>query len=295
MPSDFGGHSMVQPLRRVLLCPPDACGYHRSEATVRFAELGHAGMPNAAAAGRQHQFMAEKLAGLGCDIVELPGSPELSLDAVYSHDASLMTHAGAILLRMGKPNRSAEPAAHGACFQDHNIAVLGSLREPATAEAGDLLWLSDNRLWAGTGFRTNDAGVEQLRSLLQPQGVTVETLALPQLVADGHCLHLMSMVSLLNEQTALVDLEWMPESGLHVLAASGFECLPIEPSERETLACNVLALGHDRLLTFAENPITNQRLQQHGFEVYAMPGSDIGINGEGGPTCLTRPLLRRAE
>ena len=144
----------------------------------------------------------------------------------------------------------------------------------------------------GHGYRTNAAGIEQMRTLLAPKGVEVLSAPLPYGSGPSACLHLMSLISLLDEKTALVDLPWLAVETVELLKARGFKFVEIDYSERDTLACNVLALGGKRLLAIEENRRTNARLSDAGFDVRTFPGSEICINGSGGPTCLTRPLLR---
>jgi N-dimethylarginine dimethylaminohydrolase len=169
---------------------------------------------------------------------------------------------------------------------------LGSITEPGTTEAGDIVWLDSKTLLIGQGYRTNAAGIAQMRALLAPKEVEVLTAPLPYGPGPSECLHLMSLISLLDEQTALVDLPWLAVETVELLKSRGFQFVPIDNSERDTLACNVLALGGKRLLAIEENHQTNARLRHAGFDVRTFPGSEICINGSGGPTCLTRPLLR---
>jgi N-dimethylarginine dimethylaminohydrolase len=168
----------------------------------------------------------------------------------------------------------------------------GTITAPGTTEAGDILWLDSKTLLIGQGYRTNAAGIEQMCALLAPKGVEVLSAPLPYGLGPSACLHLMSLISLLDEQTALVDLPWLTVETVELLKSRGYKFIPIDDSERDTLACNVLALGGNRLLAIEENHKTNTRLRHAGFDVRTFPGSEICINGSGGPTCLTRPLLR---
>jgi N-dimethylarginine dimethylaminohydrolase len=147
-------------------------------------------------------------------------------------------------------------------------------------------------LLIGHGYRTNAAGIAQLRVLLAPKGIEVLTAPLPHGPGPSACLHLMSLISLLDEQTALVDLPWLAVETVELLKSRGYKFIEIDPSERDTLACNVLALGGNRLLAIEENHKTNSHLRQAGFDVRTFPGTELCINGSGGPTCLTRPLMR---
>ena len=151
---------------------------------------------------------------------------------------------------------------------------------------------SQHSLLIGHGYRTNALGIQQMRDLLAPKGVQVLSAPLPYGPGPSACLHLMSLISLLDEHTALVDLPWLTVETVELLKSRGFKFIEIDPSERDTLACNVLALGNTRLLALEENRNTNARLRQAGFDVRTFPGSELCINGSGGPTCLTRPLLR---
>ncbi len=222
----------------------------------------------------------------------MPASPDCSLDAVYAHDASLPTDDGLIVMRPGKPNRVAEGPYHGSFCETLEIPALGRITAPGTTEAGDMVWLDHKTLLIGQGYRTTATGIQQMRDLLAPRGVEVLSAPLPYGPGPSACLHLMSLISLLDDRTALVDLPWLAVETVELLKFRGFRSIEIDPAERDSLACNVLALGHNRLLAIAENRNTNTRLCEAGFDVRTFPGSELCINGSGGPTCLTRPLLR---
>jgi len=206
--------------------------------------------------------------------------------------SSLPTDFGLILMRPGKANRVPEARHHATLCEVQGIPTFGAIAAPGTTEAGDILWLDSKTLLIGHGYRTNAAGIEQMRTLLAPLGVEVLSAPLPYGPGPEACLHLMSLISLLNDHTALVDLPWLAVETVELLQSRGFHFIPIDDSERDTLACNVLALGNNRLLALEENHKTNARLRESGFDVRTIPGSELCINGSGGPTCLTRPLLR---
>jgi N-dimethylarginine dimethylaminohydrolase len=285
----FGGQSMVRPLRRVLLCDPMTAGWDRAES---WRELGFLHAPDSMRAQGQHARLQEKLLQAGAEVVLLAQVDELTLDAVYVHDASFMTDLGVILLRMGKAGRRDEPGVHRATYEKLGIPILGEIVAPGMAEAGDMVWLDEGTLLIGRGYRTNSAGIEQMRSLLGSRGIDVLAAPLPHGCGPSSCLHLMSLMSVLDEHTVLVDSPWLAVETHEELKRSGFRSVEIDVSERESLACNVLALGGNSLLAFEENRKTNARLGEAGFEVLTFQGSEIGINGGGGPTCLTRPVLR---
>jgi len=283
---------MVGPLRRVLVCSPRAAGWNTPGQSSRWRELGFHHRPDFGAAQTQHEELCHQLEAAGTEVVHLPASSDLSLDAVYTHDPSLVTDYGWIVMHPGKPSRVPEAKRQREFCQDLGIPVLGEIQPPAATEAGDMIWLDAKTLLIGNGYRTNAAGIAQMRALLAPKSVEVFSAPLPYGQGSSACLHLMSLISLLDENTALVDLPWLAVETVELLQAHGYRFIEIDYSERETLACNVLSLGNNRLLALEENVKTNAKLRAAGFDVRTFFGSELCINGSGGPTCLTRPLLR---
>jgi len=258
---------------------------------ARWRELGFHHAPDFSRAQAQHETLCRELDLAGAEVIELLAA-DLSLDAVYTHDASLATDLGLLLMRPGKANRVAEARNHGSFARLLGIPTLAKITPPGTTEAGDILWLDSKTLLIGHGYRTNASGIQQVRELLAPKGIEVLSAPLPYGPGPTACLHLMSLISLLDEHTALVDLPWLAVKTVELLKSRGFQFIEIDYSERETLACNVLSLGGKRLLAIEENHRTNDMLRAAGFDVRTFPGSELCINGSGGPTCLTRPVLR---
>ena len=285
----YNGHSMVGELQRVMVCSPRVAGWDRA---ARWRELGFHHEPDFATAQKQHGAMCRLLEASGAEVVQLPSAADLTLDAVYAHDASLATDFGVVPMRPGKANRLAEAQHQREFCQGLGIPVFGEVQSPGTTEAGDIVWLDKETLLVGHGYRTNAQGIGHLRALFAPQGVEVISAPLPHGAGPSECLHLMSLISLLDEETAIVDLAWLAVETVKLLRARGYRFIEIDPEERGTLACNVLSLGRKRLLALEENKRTNDRLQAAGFDVRTFSGSELCINGSGGPTCLTRPLLR---
>jgi N-dimethylarginine dimethylaminohydrolase len=288
----YNGHSMVGPLQRVLVCSPRTAGWNVPDRVERWRELGFLHPPNFAEAQRQHEILCGELQKAGAELSEIAAAPDFTLDAAYTHDASLATDFGLILMRPGKANRVAEAKRHGAFAETLDVRTFGEITAPGTTEAGDMVWLDAKTLLIGRGYRTNSAGIEQMRALLGTKGVEVLSAALPHGQGPAVCLHLMSLISLLDGRTALVDLPWLTVETIELLQSRGFKLIEIDASERDSMACNVLALGNNRLLAIQENERTNARLRDAGFDVRTFPGLELCINGGGGPTCLTRPLLR---
>jgi arginine deiminase len=286
------GHSMVGVLRKVMVCSPQAAGWDIAERVAQSATLGFSRPPVFDLAMAQHGKLREILKDAAVEVFDLPAAPDLTLDAAYAHDASLPTDYGVILMNPGKPNRVPEAARQRGFCESLGIPVLGEIRPPGTTEAGDMVWIDSHTLLIGHGYRTNPAGIAQMQGLLKPHGVEVLMAPLPYGPGPSACLHLMSLISLLDEKTALVDLPWLTVQSVELLKSRGYTFIEIDASERETLACNVMSLGNRCLVAIEENRKTNQRLRDAGFDVRTFPGSEICINGAGGPTCLTRPLLR---
>lgn len=291
--ANYNGHSMTGDLLRVLVCPPRNAGWDRSERKPSWRELGFHRAPDFATAQGQHDDLCRLLTEAGAELLCMSPSKSLTLDAVYTHDASLATDWGLVLMNPGKVNRVAEAQAHADCCARFGIPVLGAISGAGCAEAGDIVWLDSHTLLVGMSYRTNREGIEQMRSRLGAKGVDVISAPLPYGQGPSACLHLMSLMSMLDEGTILVDLPWLAVETVEVLKARGFSLIEIDYTERESLACNVLSLGSKRLIAIDVNQATNQRLRDAGFDVRTFPGSEICINGSGGPTCLTRPLLRK--
>jgi N-dimethylarginine dimethylaminohydrolase len=283
---------MTAELRRVMVCSPRSAGWDDSDRALHWRALGFLHALDFSAAQAQHSELCHQLDLAGAQLIHLRPFPESTLDAVYTHDASLATDFGLIVMNPGKPSRGPEARYHRELCESLGIPILGEVVAPGTAEAGDMVWLDSKTLLVGNGYRTNAAGIAQLRNLLGRNDVEVIASSLPYGVGPSACLHLMSLISLLHEKTAIVDLPWLSVETVELLRARGFCLIEIDNSERASLASNVLALGGRRLLALEENGKTNRKLADAGFDVRTFAGSELCVNGGGGPTCLTRPLLR---
>ena len=284
---------MTGELLTVMVCPPRNAGWDQLAKVAYWQDLGYYHAPDLQLAQIQHDNFCRTLTDDGSAVLCLPSDPSSSLDTVYAHDASFPTDYGVILMNPGKKTRVAEAQSHSGFYAEQGIPILGSIHPPGTSEGGDMVWLDPSTLLIGHGYRTNAAGIEQMRSLLEPKGVKVLSAPLPYGPGPSACLHLMSLMSMLDEDTVLVDLPWLAVETVELLKSRGLRLIEIDYSERDSLACNVLSLGKKRLIAIEENVKTNRRLRDAGFDVRTFAGSEICLNGSGGPTCLTRPLLRR--
>jgi dimethylargininase len=271
-------------LRRVYVRPPVA------EDLTNWRAFGWRSTPDPALAADEHAAFRAELERAGAEVVVGTESVPGDADAIYAYDPVLPTNAGVIALRPGKAERRAEPEAVAADLEAAGVRTIGRLEPPATAEGGDLFWLDDHTLLAGLGYRTNTDGVDQLNVLLPD----AEVLAfdLPHLRGPGECLHLMSLISPLDGDLAVAYLPLMPVRLVELLWEWGVTLVEVPEDEFATMGPNVLALGPRLALALEGNPQTKRRLESAGVEVRTYAGNEISRKGDGGPTCLTRPLER---
>lgn len=284
MPVPYGVSSMVAPLQHVLVQRPTAafgaafddpsCGY------MRPVDLD--------AARKEHDLFVELLADLGPVVHQLDVDSPYP-DQIYAYDPALVVEDGAILLRSGKPGRRGEEEVLGVWFERNEIPIVGRIEAPGTVDGGDVLWLRPDVLCVGRSLRTNQAGIDQLAALLADP---VHIFDVPYDRGPEACLHLMSTISMVADDLAVVERPRLP-SGLHSLLASlEVNLIDVPPGEVDSLATNVLAVRPGVVMMLEGNPITRRALEAAGAEVHTFAGEEIAINGTGGPTCLTRPVLR---
>jgi dimethylargininase len=279
----YGGQTMTEPLRRVLVRPPSAA------ACARWREYGWRAEPDAAGIVREHEALRGLLEDAGAEIVvaePLDDDP----DAVYVYDPSMISDRGALLMRPGKEGRRREVAATEEDLARAGVPVAARLEAPATAEGGDTLWLDERTFLAGRGYRTNAAGIRALEEALP--GVDVLWFDLPHWHGEAEVMHLMSLISPLDRDLAVVYPPLLPVRLAELLAERGIETVEVPDEEFDTMGSNVLALGPRRALALDGNPVTRRRMEQAGVDVTVYSGRELSLKGDGGPTCLTRPLHR---
>lgn len=288
----FGSQNMVGKLTKVILKRPAQAFQSDEKISREWKMLGFTAPPDLEKAEQEFSWLEEILRQEGVEILYLPADERTTLDSIYTHDPVLITEAGAILLQMGKKERAGEPEAFEEALRSWDVPILGRLTGKATAEGGDLLWLDEKTLVAGRGFRTNQEGIVQLQEILRPLGVKVLSYDLPYWNGPGEVLHLMSFISLLDTDLAVVYKRLLPVAFYKLLLDRGIQLIDIPEEEFATQGCNVLAISPRRVIILKGNPITADRLRQAGCFVYELPGEEIAFKGCGGPTCLTRPLWR---
>ena len=279
----FGSQSMTGRLERVLVRPP------LPEDVEHWRAYGWRAAPDHGAAAAEHEQLCELLEAAGAEVVVSrhdPGNP----DAIYVYDPVLVGAEGAVLLRPGKEGRRGEPGAIAASLADADVPVATRLDEPVLAEGGDTVWLDERTLLVGLGYRTNPAAVPALSEAFP--GVEVIAFDLPHWNGRSEVMHLMSFLSPLDADLALVYPRIAPVRLFELLAERGIAVVEVPDEEFETQGPNVLALGPRHALALDGNPETRRRMERAGVDVGVYRGEEISKKGDGGPTCLTRPLLR---
>ncbi len=282
----WGSQSMVGDLQTVIV--------HRPHAAFGNADPNrwHYTAPiDLTAAQAEHDALVTTLTASGCEVIYHDTADADMADAIFVHDPVIVCDQGAILLNMGKPLRAGEPAAIGQTLRQLGIPIHYQLSGDARAEGGDLLWVDPKTLAVGLGFRTNAQGMAQLRSALADD-IDIVPVHLPYFTGPEACLHLMSFISIVDHDLAVVYESLMPVPFWQMLTERGFRFVRVPDEEWTTMGPNVLALAPGKCLLLRDNPITKQRLEAAGCEVLTYAGDDISLKAEGGATCLTRPLLR---
>jgi dimethylargininase len=275
---------MTARLRRVLVRPP------APEAWAAWQAYGWRAQPDPVRAAEEHESFSAALASAGAEVVVAQTPQGLNPDAIYVYDPALVSDRGSILLRPGKEGRRVEVEALAADLVEAGVPLGARLEAPAAAEGGDTLWLDESTLLVGRGYRTNDEGIRQLAAAL-PE-VEVVAFDLPHLRGAGEVLHLLSLLSPLDDDLAVAYPPLLPVRLIELLAERGVELVEVPDDEFPTMGPNVLALAPRVALALEGNDETRRRMERAGVEVLVYRGDEISRKGDGGPTCLTRPLLR---
>lgn len=284
---NWGGNTMVGPLRRVLVYPPVEPGPRSS-----WQQFGYLHEIDHAMAVAEHASFRKAIEAAGVEVVcGAIGDADLQ-DGIFPYDPSLITDRGVVLCRMGKQLRSGETALAAETYEGLGIPILGSITAPGTLEGGDCLWVDPQTLAVGRGYRSNAEGIRQLAALLAPQGVNVISVDLPYWHGPAECLHLLSLISLVDRDLAVVYEPLLAVAVVELLEERSIDMVTIPHEEFASQGCNVLALAPRHCLMLQENVESARRLEAAGCSVTFYKGAEISHNRSGGPTCLTRPLLR---
>jgi len=294
MAADAATMSEVGTLTRVLVKHVRQAFVDDATIDAQWRLLNFGERPGLTRAIDEHDRFVEILRSAGAAVELLPADPGTTLDSIYARDASIASPRGMILCTMGKAPRRAEPAAQERAFTALGMPIAGRITPPGTLEGGDLIWLDDTTVVVGRGYRTNGEGIRQLRDILGA-GVEVVEVPLPHWRGDQDVMHLMSLISPVARDAAVVYSPLLPVVFRQWLLDRGLRLFEVPDQEFETMGTNVLALAPGRCLVLRGNPLTRAALERAGVEVVEYDGAEISVKGAGGPTCLTRPLVRWAS
>jgi len=288
----FGGQSEVDQIKSLLLKHPKDAFISQGSIQSQWKELNYLASPDYDKALKEYDNFVEYLKKSIPEIYHLPQDDKTGLDSIYVHDPVIITNKGAILCNMGKEKRRAEPQSAGEFLLKLGIPILGSITGEGRLEGGDVVWVAERTLAVGSGDRTNEEGIRQLRELTRDIVDEFIVVPLPHWKGPGDVLHLMSLISPIDHDLAVVYSRLLPVPFREWLTRRGIQLVDVLDSEFETMACNILAVSPRKCVMISGNPQTKQLLENKGIEIWEYGGEEISKKGAGGPTCLTRPLLR---
>lgn len=285
-------HSEYLPLQSVFINPAEHAFGSQIKLGLQWQELNYLNSPDFKEAIFEYSVFENTLKNYKINLLKFDQNDNVQIDAIYCRDASIATDFGMIICNMGKAGRINEPQMHKMHFESMDMDILGTIESPGSLEGGDVAWIDKNTLAVGYTYRTNQDGIEQLKSLLEPRGIEIIVADMPHYKGKTDVFHLMSIFSPIDHNLAVVYSPLMPIRFRNELLKRGFDFIEVPEQEFESMGCNVLALAPRKCLMVEGNPITKQRLESSGCEVITYKGEEISIKGGGGPTCLTRPYLR---
>ncbi len=288
----YGCQSMVEKIDTILLKRPENAFFSQEHLNAQWEAFGYYGAPDYEKTLMEYCIFEEILKQHVSSIHYLPKSEDVGLDSIYTHDPLKVTKKGAIYFPMGKELRGGEGAAVRAYLESQGVPTLGEIRAPGKMEGGDVVWLDEETVAIGRGYRTNDEGIRQFRALTA--GFIRDCIIVPMPHAGGPeaCLHLMSIISLVDRKKACVYSEYMPVFFREYLLEKGFTLIECEKEEYDYLGSNVLCLEPGVCMMIEGCPQIKNKMEAEGVFVYTYPGHELSYKGTGGPTCLTCPVRR---
>jgi len=283
---------MVSPIAGILMKKPEDAFRSQQNLDEKYEEYGYFESPNYEKVLEEYREFEKIIRENVGEIYYLPFDDKAGLDSIYTHDPLKITKKGAVYFQMGKPLRAGEPSATRTFLESIGVPTLGRITGDGRMEGGDVVWLKDRVVAIGRGYRTNDEGIRQFKELLN--GLIDEVIVVPMPHADGReaCLHLMSIISMVDDDLAVVYSKYMPVFFREYLIDSGITLIETDDDEYDYLGSNVLALGNRKCLVMEGNPKVKSALIEAGATVYDYPGRNLSYLGTGGPTCLTCPVCR---
>jgi N-dimethylarginine dimethylaminohydrolase len=278
-------------LKRVALRRPEQSMLDQATVDAQWQPLNYHTRPDFAVAVAEHKRLVEIIQGVGAEVVYLPAQDSLTMDSLYVRDAATVCAKGVILCNMGKAARAAEPKVNGEVFRQAGIPIAGVIGGEGKVEGGDIIWLDQRHVGIARGYRTNAEGIRQFKEIVGPD-VHVEVAVLPHYKGPFDVFHLMSIISPLDEKLQLVYSPLMPVTFREWLLDHGHQLVEVPEEEFASMGCNVLAVAPREVVMVKGNPETQRRMEAAGCKVHVIDADAISVPGEGGPTCLTRPLIR---
>ena len=289
---EIGCQSEVGTIKRLLLKHPSEAFIDSENIDTQWADLNYLGPPDYNRAVSEFEEFVEMLERHVEEIQYLPQKDKTGMDSIYVHDPVVMTIAGAVLCNMGKVQRRGEPDALEEFLAALDIPILGSITDQGRLEGGDVVLFDKNTLAVAEGYRTNQEGIKQLKELTGEIITDFQIVPLPHWQGPNDVLHLMSIISPVDHDLAVVYSRLMPVPFREWLIRRGIKLVEVPDMEFETMGCNVLAVSPRKCFVLKGNPRTRRLLEDEGVEVWEYEGEEISKKGAGGPTCLTRPLWR---
>jgi len=285
-------HSDYGFLKKVFIKSPEAAFINQEHIDKQWEELNYSSRPELDKAIEEYKQFESLLSIHGAELLYFSENDSVSIDSLYCRDATIVTDHGVILCQMGKAQRIPESSACQADYESHGIPVLGEIKSPGTIEGGDVAWVDQHTLAVAHGYRTNDDGFAQLKNIIEPFNINLIQVELPHFKGPSDVFHLMSIFSPVDEYKAVVYSPLMPVRFRTELLDRGYDLIEVPEKEYDTMGCNVLAIAPSECIMVSGNPVTKARLEAAGCIIHEYDGEHISRKGEGGPTCLTRPLLR---
>jgi len=285
-------HSEYGTIRSLWIKPAEVAFLNQETLRNQWEDLNYLSEPDFEKARNEYQAFAQNFKKPDLELHHFEEDDQVMMDSIYCRDAAIATDYGMIICNMGKGARLNEPDAQRQAFEKAGIPILGEINAPGSLEGGDVAWLDEKTLAVGHTYRTNPSGIKQLKALLEPKGVAVIVAEMPHYKGQSDVFHLMSVLSPVDKDLAVVYSPLMPIGFRNELLDRGFGLVEVPDEEFESMGCNVLAMAPRQCLMVDGNPLTASRLRSAGCEVITYPGAEISVKGGGGPTCLTRPMQR---
>ncbi|WP_186668178.1 dimethylarginine dimethylaminohydrolase family protein [Sporosarcina sp. BP05] len=284
--------SMYKSLERVIVKHPNEAFINQEHLSKEWKTFNYLEEPNFNEALGEYAEFISILEKYVPQIDYLPASTEVGMDSLYAHDPVKLTSAGAIILKSGKKLRQPEAGVYKDYLKEKGIPIIGELTGDAVSDGGDIIWLDDKTLVVGRGYRTNDEAIRQIKEMTARLVEEFIVVQLPHDQGEEECLHLMSFISMVDHDLAVVHSRLMPVFFRQLLIERGIQLIEVSEEEYHTLGCNVLALAPRVCMMVTGNTTTKQKLIDAGATVYEYKGEEISVKGTGGPTCLTSPVIR---